>query len=561
MVAEGFKAEHIAPAVALMVGVYSMFVGFFKLGFLLEYISTPVLSGFISAAATVIILGQLPSIFGLDNVRSGTANTIHDFFATLGQSDWRTVLIGFSGIFILQSLQFVSRKYGKKSKIIWALSIGRAAIVLLIFTSISYGVNKNRPQKPLFEISKIKSAGIRAPQIPPAALISKVAVRALAPFLAASLEHIGIAKAFALKNNYRIDTSQELSYLGITNFFNSWFGAMPVGGAMSRSAVNSDTGVKSPLNGIFTSAFVILGIYKLSGALFWIPKATLAAIIITAVWHLVGPANIFYRYWRTSFADFVASMLCFWVTLFLSSEEGIAFGVGFSIVWTMLRAAFSGVTNVTMDSKMEEGKRVSVFGEGKDDFSLREVGEDTKVFRFQDSILFPNAERVKDQILDVLQVYHSGVDQQVDTEQQKERNWSVARENRVKRLRKRAQVGSHPPQLSIVVLDFAKVSMIDSTGLNSLSSLRSEIARFAGNQCEIRCVNVDWSVWHRFERYGWTVKTELDHSHTSSSSVVENNDTTQADIVIFESLARAIGVRSRRTWYSESIQEVASEKV
>jgi sodium-independent sulfate anion transporter 11 len=534
MVAEGFKAERVASAVALMVGVYSMFVGFFKLGFLLEYISTPVLSGFISAAATVIILGQIPSIFGLDNVQSGTANTIHDFFATLRQSEWRTVLIGISGILILQSLQFAGRKYGKKSKVVWALSISRAALVLFIFTSISYGVNKSRPEKPLFEISKIKSAGIQAPQIPPHALIGKVAVRALAPFLAASLEHIGIAKAFALKNNYRIDASQELSYLGITNFFNSWFGAMAVGGAMSRTAVNSDAGVKSPLNGIFTSAVVILGIYKLSGALFWIPKATLAAIIITAVWHLVGPASIFYKYWRTSFADFVASMLCFWITLFLSSEQGIAFGVGFSVVWTMLRAAFSGVANVTMNSQMEEGKRVSVFVEGKDDVLLGEVGDNTKVFRFEDSILFPNAERVKEQILDVLQVYHSGV-QQADAEKATERSWSVARENRVKRLRKRAEVGPHPPQLHIVVLDFAKVSMIDSTALNSLSSLRSEVARFAGDQCEIRCVNVEWSVWNRFERHGWVVKTELE----LASSMDENNR--QADIVIFDSLARAIG--------------------
>lgn len=347
MAEEGYKPQIVAPAIAFMVGIYGMLVGFFNLGFLLEYISTPVLSGFISAAAIVIMLGQIPSLFGLTHVRSGTANILHDFFTTLGESQWRTVLIGFSCIFILQSLQWAGKKYGKKSNVVWALSTARAALVLLIFTTISYAVNNSRVKKPLFEISKIRSAGISPPILPAYKLISKVAVKSVAPFLAASLENTGILKAFALKNDYRIDASQELSYLGVVNLLNSMFGAMPVGAAMSRTAVNSDAGVKSPLSGLFTSIVVLLGIYKMSGALYWIPKATLAAIIITAVIHLVGPLSKFYRYWRTSFADFVASMLCFWATLFLSAEQGIAFGVAFSIIWTMLRAAFSGVTNVS----------------------------------------------------------------------------------------------------------------------------------------------------------------------------------------------------------------------
>src|SRR4051794_13066255 len=110
---------------------------------------------------------------------------------------------------------------------------------------------------------------------------------------------------------------------------------------MSRTAVSSNSGVKSPLNGIFTSGFVLLAIYKLTGALYWIPKATLAAIIVTAVYHLFGPLSVFYQFWRTSLADFIASMICFWVTIFVSAEEGILFAVVFSVAYTLVRAAFS----------------------------------------------------------------------------------------------------------------------------------------------------------------------------------------------------------------------------
>ncbi|TLD38089.1 sulfate permease [Venturia nashicola] len=121
----------------------------------------------------VITLGQRPSIFGLANVRSGTANILHELLTTLEENEWRIVSIDFSGISILQSLQWA----GKRTRV----------------------------ENPLFEISKIQSAGISAPSLPPSELIGKVAVKAVAPFLAATLENTDIMKAFALKNGYRVD--------------------------------------------------------------------------------------------------------------------------------------------------------------------------------------------------------------------------------------------------------------------------------------------------------------------------------------------------------------------
>ena len=94
--------------------------------------------------------------------------------------------------------------------------------------------------------------------------------------------------------------------------------------------MNSECGVRSPLSGLITAAFILLTIYVFSPALYWLPKATLSAIIIMAVIHLFGPISLFYRYWRISLADFIASMVCFWVTIFVSAEIGIGVGAGWS---------------------------------------------------------------------------------------------------------------------------------------------------------------------------------------------------------------------------------------
>jgi len=145
----------------------------------------------------------------------------------------------------------------------------------------------------------------------------------LAVFIAAALEHIAIAKSFGRRNNYTIDQSQELTFLGLANLLNSSFGGMAVGGAASRTAVNSESGVKSTLGGIFASGAVLVSIYVLTGALFWIPKATLSAVIIVAVWQIVVPISVFITCWKISLFDFVASQLAFWITLFLSAETGI----------------------------------------------------------------------------------------------------------------------------------------------------------------------------------------------------------------------------------------------
>lgn len=277
---QGYDPANIASAMAFLVGVYALAIGLLKLGFLLDFVSGPVLTGWISAVAFVIGLGQVGSLVGL-TTGSGTVNIFRDVLCHLNKIQPLTLCIGFTSIAVLYSLEWVGKIWGKKNKWLKFLSTSRAVIVLILFTLISYLVNKDRTKENYkWKVTEVDTHGLLTPKSHETSLISKIAARSVAPLIAMSVEHLGVGKAFGLRNNYSIDKSQELVFLGASNIVNSFFGAQTCGGAMSRTAVNSECGVKSPVNFLFTAGFIILTLYELAPALYWIPKATLSAIIV-----------------------------------------------------------------------------------------------------------------------------------------------------------------------------------------------------------------------------------------------------------------------------------------
>lgn len=130
---DGYTPQQIGSAVAMGMGVYGMALGFLKLGFILDFVSTPVLNGFISAAAIVIGLGQVDNLLGENGVRDGTAHIIHDVFAFLPEANGAAAGIGFGSIAIIVVLEQLGKRYGNKYKAAFYLSILRA------FVSITKG--------------------------------------------------------------------------------------------------------------------------------------------------------------------------------------------------------------------------------------------------------------------------------------------------------------------------------------------------------------------------------------------------------------------------------------
>jgi sodium-independent sulfate anion transporter 11 len=223
---EGYTPQAIASAIAFMVGVYTIAIGLLKLGFLLDFVSAPVLSGWISAVALVILLGQVGGLVALDP-SSGTARIIRDVLGHLHEIRPLTLAIGFTGIFVLVVLEHVGKRWGKKSIYLKIFCTSRAVVVLILYTLISYLVNRGLEEDDYhWAVTKVKTNGLWRPRVHDGELLQKVVGRAFAPLIAMAVEHLGVGKAFGLRNNYNIDKSQELFFLGVENLCNSFFGAM-----------------------------------------------------------------------------------------------------------------------------------------------------------------------------------------------------------------------------------------------------------------------------------------------------------------------------------------------
>lgn len=291
---------------------------------------------------------------------------------------------------------------------------------------------------------------------------------------------------------------------------------MGVGGAMSRTSVNSSCNVKSPLSGFVTTAVILVCIYELVSTLYWIPKATLAGIIICAVWPLIYPPSTFYRFWKTSLADFISSMLSFWLTLFYSSEFGIFIPVAFNIAYVLLRQIFTSITAASAPATSElasvlDAQRGLPPSRIADNMLLG-----VHVFRFNESFFFPNSHRLTTRILESIQTNHAPV-YSGSHGAERERNWSVSAENHVKRLRRAAGITDLKtlPPIGLVVLDFGRVNHIDTTAVHHLKILIWEIHKYGGTGVEVRFVDMTPYVRDRFERAGWGVVDAGDASPVS----------------------------------------------
>ncbi|KAI1647827.1 sulfate permease [Daldinia loculata] len=545
-----YSSADISSAVAMMVGIWSLLIGLLGLGFLLDYVSIPVLTGFISATAFVIGMGQVGSLVGLSNVPDGAFNQLGNILKRLPHWDGPTCGIGFGTIVILLALEQIGKKWGNKHFAIRYMSSSRAIIVVVIFTLISYLVNKDRDEY-LWGISEVNTHGIQHPKAPGADLLAKVAARSIAPLVACTLEHQAVGKAFARRNHYAIDQTQEFNYLGVTNIVNSFFGAMPVGGAISRTAVNSECHVRSPLNGVVTAGFIILTLYVFSPALYWLPKSTLAAIIIMAVIHLFGPLSLIWRYWRISLADFIACMVAFWVTIFVSAEIGIGAAAGWSVAWTLLRSAFvtpSIHASKTADNSGTLQPLARVSTQIPQNGATENIGgpvipDDTVVVRFADSLFFPNANRNKVNALEAIQLVYPSV-QSPTYSADAERLWSVAASQRLERLRTARGVVMRQMPLAVVILDFGMVPFIDATGITALAELKDDIRRQLGFGVQIRIVGMTKGVRRRFKRASWKL--------ADADDLLDGD----ADIV-YPSLERAIWDERDR----DSLKGITTEKV
>ena len=322
----------VASALAVIAGAIICFIGLIRCGWIVDFISLAAISAYMTGSALNIAVGQVPALMGItgfsnrDSTYLVVINTLKHLNGT--QLD---AAVGLTALFLLYLIRFVcsytARKVPRRAKLMFFLSTLRTVFVILLYTLISWLVNRNhRPTKEnRFSILGTVPRGFQNAAVP---VITTDIIKSFASELPASvivllIEHIAIAKSFGRVNNYTIDPSQEMVAIGVTNLLGPFLGAYPATGSFSRTAIKSKAGVRTPFAGVITAVVVLLAIYALPAVFFYIPNAALSAVIIHAVGDLITPPNTVYQFWRVSPLEVFVFFAGVIVTVFTTIEIGI----------------------------------------------------------------------------------------------------------------------------------------------------------------------------------------------------------------------------------------------
>jgi SulP family sulfate permease len=309
----------LALLLSLMVGVLQFGLGAARFGFLVNFLSHPVLSGFTSAAALIIGLSQLKHLLGLDLPRS---NFIHEILwaagRRIGDVHPTTLLLGLGSILLLVGLRR------------WNRSIPGALVAVAVTTVATWALGLH--EQGVAIVGGVPG-GLPSPSMPPLdwGYVQQLAPSALAIGLVGFMESIAVAKVYASRHRYEVDANQELIGLGLANIAGAFFGAYPTTGGFSRTAVNDEAGAQTTLAGLFSAGIIALTLLFLTPLFYYLPKAVLAAIIMVAVAGLVDGEEARYL-WRVDRRDFGLMALTFVATLALGIEQGILVGVIVSLI-------------------------------------------------------------------------------------------------------------------------------------------------------------------------------------------------------------------------------------
>jgi len=444
----GSTAEYIQMAIvlALMVGIIKLLMGIFRVGFLTNFLSHPVIGGFTSAAALIIIFSQLKHLLGINIPRS---NFVHEIFintlSNISEIKWITLLVGCSGIFLLVLIKKIHKK------------IPGALVLLLLGISITYFLQL---QQMGLAIIKEIPAGLPSFTIPAVsfATIKLLLPTALAISFMSYIASYAVAKTIRNQHkNYKISANQELIALGLSNIGGAFFLSFPVTGGFSRSAVNDEAGAKTGVALVVSAIVIIITLLFLTHLFYYLPKALLAAIIIVSVVKLIQIKEAKFL-WIANKYDFILMLLTFLGTLILGIENGILLGVLLSLVvliYNTSRPHIAVLGNIKGTTTYRNIKR----------FSNLDIDEDALIVRVDSQLCYTNINFFEDEIQKLLQ----------------EKN-----------------------NIKLLILDFQSVGNVDTSAIHGIEEIVDECKQL---NVEIMFTSLLGPVRDAFAKAGLTQKT------------------------------------------------------
>ncbi|XP_071637302.1 sodium-independent sulfate anion transporter isoform X2 [Temnothorax longispinosus] len=325
-----------AALLCFLSGCITILLGILRLGFLIEFISIPVVSGFTSAASVIIACSQIKSLLGLNIHGESFVEIWAGLVQHVADTKIPDLILSCCCILTLLGLKHLKDREvagTKLKKFLWTIGTARNALVVVLCAVASY-IFETHGGAPYILTGHI-DAGLPIVEPPPFSrtvgnqtetfidMAKKFKFGILViPFISI-IGNVAIAKAFS--HGMPLDATQEMLTLGLCNLVGSFFQSMPVTGSFSRSAVNNASGVRTPLGGIYTGILVILSLSLLTPYFYYIPKATLSSVIISAVIFMVEIGMIL-PIWKCNKRDLIPAFVTFLACLFVGVELGILIG-------------------------------------------------------------------------------------------------------------------------------------------------------------------------------------------------------------------------------------------
>ncbi|MFP8967359.1 SulP family inorganic anion transporter [Pokkaliibacter sp. CJK22405] len=381
---------------ALMSGAVLIAMGILRLGMIANFLSHPVISGFVTASGLIIAASQLKHILGIQAHGDDLLTLLSSLASHIADIHWPTLFIGsFALIFLFWSRSFLKpllleTKLSARSADL--LSKTSPVVVVALTTAVTWlgGLDSAGVR-----IVGAIDAGLPALQIPslPGEAWRELLMSAVLISIVGFVESVSMAQTLASKRRQRISPDQELIGLGAANVTSSFSGGFPVTGGFSRSVVNYDAGAQTPAAGAFTAVGIAIAALLLTPLIYFLPKATLAATIIVAVLGLVD-FQALKRTWDYSRSDFAAMSATLVLTLVDGVETGIMAGVGLSVLLYLYRTSRPHSAVVGRLPGTEHFRNVERFQVETDPAVL--------TLRVDESLYFANARYLEDRIYELV---------------------------------------------------------------------------------------------------------------------------------------------------------------
>ena len=401
----------IAILLAFMVGSIQFLLGVFRLGFIVNFLSKPVISGFTSAVALTIGINQFRNLFGVDFVQSDQIQyVLEDIWFNIIDFNSHTTVIGLISVGVIILLRKINKK------------IPNALLVVVVgILTIRYFGDE------FSDVAIVKDipSGLPSFSFPEMDIsqMKELLPIALTLVMVGYLETISIGKSLEAKQDeYKLRPNQELIALGLSNIIGSWFKAYPSTSSFSRSAINQESGATTGMASLVSVVMVLLTLLFLTPLFYHLPKTVLAAIIIVAVFGLVNIKEAIFL-WKANNLDFWLLVVTFFSTLLFGIEYGIMIGVGLSLIILIFRTSRPYVAEL---GKVPE----SDFYRNRERFNEVILDDEVLVFRFDAQLFYANASY----FIETLEL----------------------------------MVEEKGPRLKLIVLDAESINRVDSTGVEML---------------------------------------------------------------------------------------------